>query len=295
MIIVKIWGGLGNQMFQYAFGKVLSQKNGSELKLDTSHFSKVQTGETLRPFKLSVFPLLEYTIATNEDIRRCVKEFRFEFLNKLYKKINALFPSFNKYYVTEGSVDIIKNGLTLNEAVYLEGYWQSEDYFADYRDEIIKCFKLEGAEGVDELLGQVNEITELDSVSIHIRRGDYVTNKQANFYHGVCSLDYYENSVLKITDKLKSDKLKFFIFSDDIDWCKQNLKLTNPHEYVVTNEDYHDMYLMSRCKHNIIANSSFSWWAAWLNENSSKIVIAPKNWFVNTDVGDLLPKTWLKI
>jgi hypothetical protein len=135
-----------------------------------------------------------------------------------------------------------------------------------------------------------------NAVSIHIRRGDYVLNTSTNKHHGVCNLDYYEAAVEYIREKIES--LTFFIFSDDIAWVKENLKLDNA-VFVSSPEikDYEELILMSKCKHNIIANSSFSWWGAWLNQNPDKIVIAPRQWTTKktADELDILPKSWIQI
>ena len=136
------------------------------------------------------------------------------------------------------------------------------------------------------------------SVCIHIRRGDYVEDIITNQFHGVCNLDYYYRSIEYIASKIKNPY--FFVFSDDPLWVKQNLILKYPCDYIDQNfgkKDYEDMRVISKCKHNIIANSSFSWWGAWLNINPNKIVIAPKNWFKSKAINtkDLIPESWFKI
>ena len=141
------------------------------------------------------------------------------------------------------------------------------------------------------------EIIATESVSLHVRHGDYVTNADTNSFHGVCSLDYYKNAVSKIKQEMP---LPFFIFSDDIIWAKENLDFIGNMTFIEYNgatPDHEEMYLMSLCQHNIIANSSFSWWGAWLNQNPNKIIIAPQNWFndVSLDTKDLIPNEWIRL
>lgn len=292
MIIVKIWGGLGNQMFQYAMGLALSLRSGSDLRLDISHFDKSSLNETARPFKLELFPGIVPLYASAEDIKLCLPTIESPVLRAIYKKANTLFPKLNRHYQLEsqGKWPAIKG-----QATYFEGYWQSEKHFKDYRDKILDCFDLTYAEGTEDLNKFKEEINEVESVSIHVRRGDYVTNTKANAYHGVCSVEYYQDSIKRIANQFRQKDLKFFVFSDDIEWCQENLHIDFTHQYMTTKRDYHDLYLMSSCKHNIIANSSFSWWGAWLNRNVDKMVIAPKKWFVNHDSEDRLPQSWVKL
>ena len=187
----------------------------------------------------------------------------------------------------------------LNEvkgSAYLLGYWQSEKYFADYSDEIREDFTFKSplSERNSDL---ANQISSVNSVSVHVRRGDYVTNAK-NAFIGVCPLSYYEQATELIKSRVESPV--FFVFSDDMDWVKSNLKLDVKTVMVNHNsgsESYNDMRLMSMSKHHIIANSSFSWWGAWLNPNPEKIVIAPKKWFRNGefDTSDLIPSNWIRI
>jgi hypothetical protein len=141
------------------------------------------------------------------------------------------------------------------------------------------------------------EIGNTNAVSLHVRRGDYVHNSTNAATYEVCSLDYYRASIRHMAERIQQPK--FFIFSDDIAWVKNNLKIDFPHHYVDCNhgeESYNDMRLMSLCQHHIIANSSFSWWGAWLNPNREKIVIAPKNWFaIERDTRDLYSAGWMTL
>jgi hypothetical protein len=177
---------------------------------------------------------------------------------------------------------------------YLAGYWQSEQYFREaapaiHADFTFKSLPANRNAELAEQIGQVN------AVSLHVRRGDYVNNPKTNVVHGVCSLDYYRDAVRHVASRVENPY--FFIFSDDMAWVKEHLKMDLPCQYVDHNcgaESYNDMRLMSLCRHHIIANSSFSWWGAWLNRNPDKIVVAPKKWFANDkNISDLFPAGWV--
>lgn len=284
-------GGLGNQMFQYAIGRNLAERNNTNLKLDISWFSQAKEKSVLREYKLNFFNIIE-NIATEKEIRGF----------KYYKKINDwkyflynLFFANNSIYITEELKDVSKKILEKNyKNIYLDGYWQNEKYFKDTENIIRQEFTLKNKLDI-KLDKLIEKIKNSSSISIHIRRGDYVHNKKTNSIHGICSLDYYQKTIKYIDEKIKNPV--FFIFSDDIEWSKNNLKTKFPTIFVEGNKDNEDLILMSMCKHNIIANSSFSWWGAWLNNNSNKIVIAPQKWFndSNKNTENLIPNTWIQI
>lgn len=266
MIVTKLSGGLGNQIFQYALGRSLSIKNNADLVLDISHYST----DTKRKYALSVFNIEAQTSSVEySKTLNTIKESRFSF--------------------DPGILDTKDNTV-------LDGYWQTEKYFSDIRETILKDIQLKNDLG-QESSEILNDINNSNSVSLHVRRGDYVTEAKTNAFHGTCSESYYSEALSKAS---KSGEIKIFVFSDDIKWCKENLKFPHPTVYVnegSTIPDYEELILMSKCKHNIIANSSFSWWGAWLNTNTNKIVIAPSKWFNNTkvDTSDVIPETWIKI
>ena len=291
MIITKLIGGLGNQMFQYAAGRRVSYVNNTSLKLDIAGY-KNQVGITPRKYMLHIFNIQE-NFASKDEIRKLKKENNF--IQKVLKKIHLAFTI--KSYVREKGHGFDPNILKMSDNSYMEGYWGSEKYFKDIEDIIRKDFTFK--DKPDEVNQQmIIRIRNCDSVSIHIRRGDYVNDKKTNQFHGVCGLDYYFRAIALVVKKIRSPH--FFIFSDDPQWAKQNLHLKFPCVYVDHNigkKDYEDMRLMSYCQHNIIANSSFSWWGAWLNKNKDKIVIAPKKWFQDPSINtkDLIPSSWAKI
>lgn len=292
ILVVKIWGGLGNQMFQYAAARALTIENNAALLVDTSTFVKNTIHETPRNYRLNVFPNIGLEIVDSKIVDKIVPKFKVGFLNKLYKIFNRNIRLNKRHKIENG---LIYSKITMNtDILYLDGYWQSEKYFLSNADSIRNDFDLSYLNTNPVLESIIEKITSRESISIHVRRGDYVTNASANAHHGTCDLDYYYRAINKLVEKIPID-VSFFIFSDDVSWCKENLRISSEHFYVETKEDYHDLYLMSICKHNIIANSSFSWWGAWLNDNASKNIIAPKKWFATDATTDLIPENWIKI
>ncbi len=289
MTITKLTGGLGNQLFQYAFGKNVSIQNQSELKLDTMSFESNKD----RDFKLNLFNI-DYKIADNKETEKFIKPNKVA--RKLFIVIEKIKPLGCKKYYKEKCFNYDNNINNLkSKNLYLEGYWQSEKYFKNIEDTIRKEFTLK--EDLDKKYNQLLEkMKNSNSVSIHYRRTDYLLEKNTSIYESL-SEDYYQNAIKTIEEKVNNPV--YFVFSDDIEWIKKNAKLPSSTIFVSdkNNKDYEEFMLMSKCKHNVIANSSFSWWSAWLNNNPEKIVIAPKNWFVdkNTNTNDLIPDNWIRV
>lgn len=282
MITIKISGGLGNQMFQYAFGRSLSLRRQEELALDLSAYQNQAAGDTPRSYKLSRFNIAGRQLEAGELVSKVSS------YSRLRQKIGQKF--FKDYNVR------FHNWQFMSSAGCFDGYFQSYKYFAAQAETIRRDLTLSVPLPV-EAAGLLEKIISQESVSIHIRRGDYVTI-QKNFQgYGVCSLDYYERAVAEIRKHVKEPH--FYIFSDDIQWAKENLRLEDPATYVSEFgfDETVELDLMSKCQHNIIANSTFSWWGAWLNRNPEKIVIAPERWVAVTPYSteDLLPPEWLKI
>lgn len=289
MIMIKLQGGLGNQMFQYAAGKRLAMRRNAELKADGTLYETEQNNMTPRSFELSCFDM-DVQFAQEREIQRFKKE-----PNLMYRIRRRLGMTPRSLIFTEKQFSFDPAVLELPDDMYIQGYWVSEKYFKDIEETIRKDFTFsEPLEGKNkEIAGRIGKV---NSVSIHVRRGDYVASKKTNSFHGTCDISYYEKAIEYIAKRV--DDPHFFVFSDDIEWVKENLSIPYTTEYIDWNtgkESYRDMQLMSLCKHNIIANSTFSWWGAWLNANEGKIVVAPKRWFkaqeVNTD--DLFPKEWV--
>lgn len=291
-ICVKIVGGMGNQMFQYSFGKYLSIKNKDLLFLDISFYER-QNGNTKRKFDLNIFNITSNKIAKAEEIKNFLGIYRNRIISKLLKKFNKK----PKYLLEEEYFEFNNNFKNWNkENALIIGYFQSEKYFKEIEDIIKNEFKIKNELLSEKIKKITKELNEIESVSIHVRRGDYVSNLSTNKYHGVLPIGYYKKAIDIINKKINNPT--FYLFSDDIEWCKNNLKdLSNNIVFIEKQKDYEDLELMKNCKHNIIANSSFSWWGAWLNENSEKIVIAPNDWFANKNINtkDLIPETWIKI
>lgn len=295
MVIVRLIGGLGNQMFQYAAGRRAAYVNNSCLKLDITGYDN-QEGMTKREYLLHSFNIKE-DFATLDEIQKLKGlngNIFFRYLLKLNKRI---IPYYKQSYVKQKYFYFDPNILKVGKNTYLEGYWPSEKYFKDIKDIIKKEFTFKDKPN-SENKKIIKEIQNSLSVSIHIRRGDYVNDQKTKQYHGICGLNYYHKAISIITKKIASPH--FFVFSDDPQWTKENIKSKQPMTFITHNfpkKDYEDLRLMSSCQHNITANSSFSWWGAWLNQNPDKIVIAPKRWFrdptINTD--DLIPKSWIRI
>jgi hypothetical protein len=291
MVIVKLIGGLGNQMFQYATGRRLAHRLGTQLKLDVSDFEIYK----LRSYNLDIFDLVgEFATTAEVAWLKFGKASRIKKLWLLIKQGRSG-PS----YIQEKHFHLNPGVLTLHDNVYLDGYWQSEAYFKDIEDVIRNDFKLR-APPSEENSRLADRIDSVCPVSLHIRRGDYVSDPTTNRVHGTLDPDYYERSMDLIAAKITNPH--FFIFSDDPGWGKMNLAMKHGRTVsIIDNNDeahaHEDFRLMSRCKHHVIANSSFSWWAAWLNPYPEKIVIAPKKWFndPSIDTSDLIPESWLRI
>jgi len=297
MIISRLIGGLGNQMFQYAAACRLASRHRTNQKLDLTFFKNIQQGTTTRRFELDKLNI-SAKIASKREIAEMKGEIKSKFhcssllhLKKLQKQ--AISPM----VFTEQFTYFNEEVLSLSDNVYLDGYWQSEKYFTDIENIIRMEFTVKRKP--DSInMQKSQEIIKVNSVSLHIRRGDYVTDLETNQHHGTCSLAYYENAVNILADLTKDPH--FFVFSDDPVWAKTNFKTDYPVTFIDHNSAdkcYEDMRLMCLCRHHIIANSSFSWWGAWLSNNPDKIVIAPSRWFVDPERStvDLLPHTWIKI
>jgi hypothetical protein len=292
MIIVNLKGGLGNQMFQVALAYSLSKDLKTEYLFDTSSF----TFDHLRNFELNLFHL-GYKIAKVGDVEK-VKKSKFFISDRIKRKLFKIeIPYFRQSIIIESTFLFDKNLFKIKSNCYLDGYFQTEKYFLKYKKDLIALFQIK-----EEPNAYYSEIIDViknkECVSIHIRRGDYVVSSEANSFHGLISLKYYKSAIDEIKSKIENPY--FVIISDDIDWCK--LEFSFLECLFVENgrgNDYEDLRLMKYCKHNIIANSSFSWWGAWLNENPDKIVIAPKQWFLNeqfqSQTEDLKPSSWIQL
>lgn len=283
-------GGLGNQLFQYAAAKHLSVSNNSELYFDVSFFNTKREDTTPRKFELDVFNI-DYKIATDEMLHH-FHGCEFNTTELVLTKLLS-FGKFKKYKFNEYGFD--HHFLDLRGNYYVRGFFQSEKYFYAIKDIIRNELQIdEQFLPTDDAL--VNQIKNTEnSVSIHIRRGDYIRNLTSMDAHGICSKDYYVKSIKLIREKLETDNIHFYIFTDDANWVRNEMNWNINCTLVSDKQPIEDFYLMSLCKHNIIANSTFSWWAAWLNKNEQKSIIVPKQWtnILQTEKIDLAPKNWI--
>jgi hypothetical protein len=287
MIIIKSKGGLGNQMFQYAFGRALSLKRNTDLALDIAEETTLKgiKRDTNRAYTLYHFDI-KARIAAPEDIRTSRKPLSL-YLSKVWRKISKY-----NYYAFNPRL------LEKKDGAYFEGFWwQSEKYFKDIRQTLLQDFTLKEGLGTEaEKVAESIRHTE-SPVALHVRRGDYANDPATLAVHGLAPREYYREALQLITEK--SPHPVFYVFSDDIEWAKENLSFPYPVLFVSEKNipDYEELVLMSLCKHHIIANSSFSWWGAWLGTDPEQVVIAPKQWIADPSLNteDLYPEGWIKI
>ncbi len=292
MIVVRLLGGLGNQMFQYAAGRRAAVVNRWPLKLDVSGF---QEGSP-RAYGLDALKV-EGGFASPAEVRAITGPPHG--LGKRLHRIRRRFKiGYRWTWIHEDRLSMVDPKIIAAPSYsYFDGYWQSEKYFADIADTIRDDFRIES--WVDPRAETIaGQIAGLESVSLHVRRGDYVTDLRTNQAHGTCGLGYYRESARQIA--LKVSRPHFFLFSDDPAWVAANLRLDHPMTMVsqqLSGSQYDDLRLMSLCRHHIIANSSFSWWGAWLNPRPDKVVLAPRRWGNDPswDDRDLLPASWIRV
>lgn len=296
MITVRLYGGLGNQMFQYASALALAKRKNTQLRLDTQWFTVPHKNTTVREYELSLFPHIQ---------EPCGNFFNFFQRNRI-GKIQRFFQKFHFDYEKtffdlcyEGYDDWTERLLACKEDTYfLHGYWQSEKYFADQEEAVRHAFTF--PEFTDEKnIDLAQHLKTGQFISVHVRRTDYVyINGKYDPSGEICTLDYYRKAAEIIKNRVENPV--FILFSDDIPWCKENLTLPGETLYADWNKGkqaYCDMCLMSMCSHHIIANSSFSWWGAYLNANKEKMVIAPAKWCKGYDPFEKLhcPASWIRI
>lgn len=297
IVVTSLMGGLGNQMFQYAAARAVALRCGAALKLDLSELTR-GAAYSRRHYELGTLPIRAATLEDGErdrlwraapsgagwrrKLRRLLARDHRPIASPIYREVHFHFD---------------EAVLSLRPPVHLYGYWQSERYFLDCADAIRREFAFpQPSDGPGKEMSE--QIDSSNSVSLHVRRGDYVVDPKTNEVHGVCSLDYYRRAVDHIRAHVPAPHI--FVFSDDQQWARANLKLEVPTTIVDFNspeQGHRDMHLMMRCRHHIIANSSFSWWGAWLSPSCEKIVIAPRRWFndASRDTRDLIPMSWVRL
>lgn len=286
-VIVELSGGLGNQMFQYSAGRSLASRLNLPLLLDLSWFH----GQSKRYYALSSFNIDAATFNRYAKLPCLLRHFSARISSKLFPVIcgNPVFREPHFHYCSDFQ--------RISSPVYLRGYWQSERYFSDIRPYLLEEFAL--LRPMAHTCKNIRDkILDSEAICVHVRRGDYLPNICDKTIHDVCSIDYYKAGYHELVKDLKNPHC--FIFSDDPDWAAYSLLFSCPVTVVAVNGRYHeylDLILMSLCKHFLIANSSFSWWAAWLCQYSQKKVVAPSRWFLSEQIKtvDLLPKSWMTI
>lgn len=273
MKIVKIIGGLGNQMFQYAFAMSLKQHfPNEEILFDCTYMNNYNLHNGVELNTVFDIDIQQASYSQLIKVTRPVK------YHKLSRLLRIILPNRKNEYI-EKTLNVYSSDVYNPNIKYYEGYWQNPLYFNDYKKLLSQVFQFDLKSINERTKAEIKTLYSCNSVSIHIRRGDYLNNK---VYEGCADVEYYKHAICYILTKIK--KPSFYIFSDDIEWCKQNMHyFINTHDitYIDWNKgknSYQDMLLISKCKHNIVANSSFSWWAAYLNQNENSIVCCPKKW-----------------
>jgi hypothetical protein len=300
LVISKLIGGLGNQLFQYATGRALAHRLGSSLALETAELlDHRNTAITPRHYELGVFPALAaapVALAVSAAMHQYRTRPLFRAVNKARKALGH-----RPAYVELGEGGAFNFNATVAEyhtpagLIYLDGYWQNERYFESIapllRQELVLPIfaDVSNQQVSKQIVG-----AGVHAVSVHVRRGDYLQFEG----HGLCSVDYYVRALDTIAEVVAEPI--FFVFSDDIDWVRANIPLPATATFIYWNQgpaSYHDLHLMSQCRHHIIANSSFSWWGAWLNPHTDKHVISPRNWMGNPTVtaDRVVPTSWRKL
>ncbi|MDI5895622.1 alpha-1,2-fucosyltransferase [Flavobacterium algoritolerans] len=286
MKIVRIIGGLGNQMFQYAFYKKLKEKY-SDVKCDINGYETytLHTG-----FSLQKYFDVQLDFASYSEVNSLTSIYKKDFFSKVFRKI---FKN-KKSHIEE--IDFDQSICDKRGSLYLDGYWQSDNYFGDL-EALRKDFEFKNIPQLDDNIS--DSIQSSNSVSLHVRRGDYVGNS----VYAQQGQEYYVNAMTKLSELVENPV--FYVFSDNIKWAEETLLSGYKSQFSIVfynkenGSEIDDLHKMSLCKHNIIANSSFSWWGAWLNSNLNKIVIYPRNWYTskvsNLKHIEQMPEKWLNL
>jgi hypothetical protein len=288
MIVVRLFGKLGNQMFQYAAARALAAHWDVPLKLDIRWL-----GPDRRAFQLDRLPLFSGITDWKDNLRYTWFPFPREPFRPYFWRV----ARFLSHLYVEPSFSYNSGFWSLGPDRFLFGYFQSEKYFMDHAALIKRDLAYEPDLSLYE--PEVIETVKAgETTAIHFRRGDYITHEYTARTIGALPMDYYERATAYVKSRL--GRTRFLIFSDDIDWCRDNLKIDGA-VYVDKKgqSPLDDLFLASRCDNNILANSSYSWWCAWLNENPGKIVVAPERWFrdetFHNQSGDLIPEGWTRL
>lgn len=285
-VIVRISGGLGNQMFQYAAGRSVATRHGVPLLLDLSSYQSPKA----RPYDLHHYPLradvLPVPARPTSGIARLLR------------------PSLSRAKPEPGPLVYREPHHHFDPALFdrprplvMDGYWQSWRYFADIADEVARDLTpLAPLDPANRRMA--DQIASCVAVAVHVRRGDYVSKPRVTAFHGLCGPDYYAEALRHMLEAAAPERV--FVFSDDLDWVREHMSFPLPATFVDVNaadRGYRDIQLMSLCRHHVIANSSFSWWGAWLARHPGQVVVGPKAWFQSPthDTSDVMPPTWVRL
>lgn len=291
--IVFLQGGLGNQLFQYAF--FLSKKEKGENVVCNSTMLQISVQHNGFELK-SLFDIQDVECNSNKLFLRMLcrfivnREFKF-------KKVVLKCLSFCGLQLVIDAIPSVYQPQfpDCKHRTYYLGYWQTEKYFVHIRQQLLDVFCFDESKLSPQTLSVRNRIQCSNSVSLHVRRGDYLSEQNKKLYDGICTLNYYERAISMMEERVTNPV--FYIFSDDMEWVRQSLNVSNATfiDWNRREDSWQDMYLMSQCKHNIIANSTFSWWGGWLNTNSEKIVVCPSRFINSSMLSDIIPGSWIKL
>lgn len=290
MIITRLDGGLGNQMFQYAYGAYLAHRHRTTMCVDTRAYEPGPShGYLLDKFRI------EAAEADQETLSLLPRKYRDKTNNTRW--LGAVRPTRYRRY-KEGGFGFDSEHLMAPDDSYLVGYWQSEKFFPGMRQSLLQQFQL--AQPLSRRSKKIAEqIDRPGSVAIHVRRGDYITNQSAAQLYQAIEIEHYHEAIEQWSES-NYGRIQVFVFSNDIQWCQQNLQVSAPVHFVdhtTADTAYEDLALMSRAACNVIANSTFSWWAAWLNSRPDKVVVRPPGWFKPNTMDDshVLPADWMSL
>lgn len=297
MILIRIMGGLGNQMFQYAVGKALAYRNKTDLKVDLSLLRDGESNEKAiyRDYELGKVFGIEAAIASNREVEYynpTPHHWGARIVNRLR---NIVAPP--QTFIEQGH-RFNPKVLDLSDNYCLVGTYQSPKYFAAIENNLRQDFSFQNPLS-PKAQALVSQMKSVNAISLNVRRGDYVKNPHYRQILGFVGLEYYARALAYLKEYLS--QLYVFIFSDDIDWCQQNMTLDIPHTFVtrdyILNGPEDDLQMMSHCQHFILANSTFAWWGAWLSRYPGKIVITPSNWSADgsLDTQDLVYPHWIRL
>ena len=290
--IVRLQGGLGNQMFQYAFGCGLREVTGRPVEFDTSFFRKAPGEHVPRALALSTFGIQPMEASTERI--DALFDTNSSWRSRLSRMVPSLLPT--RTFREQQPYTFDPKVFDQTRAMLFDGYWQSARYFEGVQEEVRNAYHFV-APLAPEHASRADHMRSSISVSLHVRRGDYTTHSGAQHYFITCPMEYYVRAMDHILGRFPT--AEFHVFSDEPKWARQHLRSRAPIHFTESGPEEdgpRDMHLMSLCQHHILANSSFSWWAAWLNPSLSKIVVAPTRWLRDPSIPtpDLLPPDWVR-